>query len=314
MNTLHFKYAVEVEKARSITQAADNLFMAQPNLSKAIKELEDTLGVSIFERTSKGVVPTEKGSEFLMYAKSILLQLDKMESIYIPKNTERQTFKISMPRGSYISNGFTNFVSELDIEKEIDVHIQETNSLQTITNIADKNFNLGIIRYHNVHESYFLDYLTEKNLSHDLIWEFEYVVLMSKNHRLANVEKIRYSDLEDSIEIVHGDIVIPYLPIKEIKKPLGYENEHLKKRIYVYERCSQFDMLAHMSNIYMWVSPIPEELLKRYDLVQRKCEIPNNSSKDVLIYTKDYKLSTLDKKFINKLYEAKKAVSVKEYT
>lgn len=56
MNTLHFKYAVEVEKTGSISQAAENLFMAQPNLSKAIRELEDTLGITIFRRTSKGVV------------------------------------------------------------------------------------------------------------------------------------------------------------------------------------------------------------------------------------------------------------------
>lgn len=60
MNTLHFKYAVEVERTRSITQAAENLYMAQPNLSKAIKELEDNLGITIFERTSKGTIPTVK--------------------------------------------------------------------------------------------------------------------------------------------------------------------------------------------------------------------------------------------------------------
>ena len=59
MNTLHFKYAVEVEQTRSITQAAENLYMAQPNLSKAIKELEDSLGIIIFERNSKGVTPTK---------------------------------------------------------------------------------------------------------------------------------------------------------------------------------------------------------------------------------------------------------------
>ena len=69
MNTLYFKYAVEVEKTHSITKAASNLYMAQPNLSKAIKELEDTLEINIFERTSKGVFPTAKGKEFLEYAK-----------------------------------------------------------------------------------------------------------------------------------------------------------------------------------------------------------------------------------------------------
>ena len=68
MNTLHLKYAVEVERTGSITQAAENLYMGQPNLSKAIMELEETLGFMIFERTSKGVIPTQKGTSFLVYA------------------------------------------------------------------------------------------------------------------------------------------------------------------------------------------------------------------------------------------------------
>ena len=72
MNTMHFKYVVEVEKTRSITQAARNLFMAQPNLSKAIRELEETLGFAIFERTPKGVTPTRKGAAFLHYAKNVV--------------------------------------------------------------------------------------------------------------------------------------------------------------------------------------------------------------------------------------------------
>ena len=61
MNLTHLKYAVEVEKTGSITRAADNLFMGQPNLSKAIKELEQQVGIAIFRRTSRGVAPTRKG-------------------------------------------------------------------------------------------------------------------------------------------------------------------------------------------------------------------------------------------------------------
>ena len=70
MNILHLKYAVEVEKTSSITKAAENLFMGQPNLSRSIKDLEETLGIKIFRRTSKGIVPTIQGEEFLTYAKS----------------------------------------------------------------------------------------------------------------------------------------------------------------------------------------------------------------------------------------------------
>lgn len=64
MNIAHLKYAVEVEKTASITKAAENLFMGQPNLSRGIKELEETLGVKIFKRTSKGIVPTPQERSF----------------------------------------------------------------------------------------------------------------------------------------------------------------------------------------------------------------------------------------------------------
>jgi len=311
MNTVHLKYAVEVEKCGSITQAAENLFMAQPNLSKAIKELEDTLGITIFERTPKGVVPTAKGAEFLEYAKNILVQIEKMEALYNPENPDRQYFSISIPRGSYIASAFTRFAAELDQEKEIDVNINETNSLQAIVNIVEGRFNLGIIRFQTLYENYFLDYLAEKGLCHEPIWEFEYLVVMSKQHPLAAAKKIRFNDLNKFIEIVHGDTIIPYLPAGRPRKTS--EAAPAKKRIYVYERCSQFDMLSHIPATYMWVSPIPQEWLERYGLVQRSCRADNHRCKDLLIYPKGSRMSELDKKFIARLYESKNEVAFQEY-
>ncbi len=311
MNTLHFKYAVEVERTRSITQAADNLYMAQPNLSKAIKELEDTIGISIFERTPKGVVPTRKGAEFLNYARNILAQIEKMESLYMPENPNRQCFNISIPRGSYIANSFTKFVSELDMEKEIDMNVNETNSMQVINNIVEHRFNLGIIRYQTVYESYFLDYLAEKEICYDPIWEFEYLALMSKDHPLAAAEEVHYNELNKFLELVHGDTVVPYITSVEARK--AKEQPKAKRRIYIYERCNQFDLLTHIPTTYMWVSPIPNELLKRYELIQRKCHLANHKYKDLLIYPKGYKFTTLDKKFLDKLYESKNEVALREY-
>ena len=69
MNILHLRYACEIEKTKSISKAAENLFMSQPNLSRAVKDLESSLNIQIFERTSKGMKVTVKGEEFLYYAK-----------------------------------------------------------------------------------------------------------------------------------------------------------------------------------------------------------------------------------------------------
>lgn len=310
MNSLFFKYALEVEKTASITQAAENLFMAQPNLSKAIKEMEDTLGFAIFERKSKGVIPTEKGAQFLDYARNIVQNLDKIETIGACGEEEVQKFSLAMPRGSYIATAITNFVSELDQTKGIDLNILETNSMQTINNVAEGKFNLGIIRYQVVYEQYFKDFLKEKQLRSETIWEFEYLALMSHAHSLADAQEIKPSDLEQSIEIIHGDTIIPYL---SQEKNRAQKTSSVKKRITLYERGNQFELLSHIPTTFMWVSPIPAEMLERFDLVQRKCRFQGNKYKDLLIYMQDYRVSSLDKRFIDRLYEAKNEVSFRDY-
>ena len=74
MNLTHLRYIIEVARTGSITKAAQNLYMGQPNLSKSIKDLEKSVGTAIFMRTPKGVVPTKKGEEIIEYAKSLVKQ------------------------------------------------------------------------------------------------------------------------------------------------------------------------------------------------------------------------------------------------
>ncbi len=306
MNTLHLKYAVEVERLGSITQAADNLYMAQPNLSKAIKELEDTLGIPIFKRTSKGVVPTKKGREFLVYAKNILTQIEKMEALTAPDTEHKQTLNISIPHGSYLAGGITNFVKTLDTNKEMELNIKETGTQEAIQHILYDKFNLGIIRFEKDYESYFMNYLKDKDLSYQIIWEYNYMVVMSKDHPLAYKKLLSNEDFTDYIELLHGDIMIPGLNIAETKALS--DNESSKKKIYLYERGSQFDLLTNINTSYMWVSPIPNELLVRYDLIQRIAPEPARKSMDVLIYPKGYTFTSLDKQLMDKIMEAKESL------
>lgn len=138
MNTLHFKYAVEIEKTRSITQAAENLYMAQPNMSKAIKELENTLGITIFQRTSKGVIPTEQGMKFLEYAKQVLIQIDNMEAIHSPDKQHKQKLRISVPRSGYIYSAFAEFTEDFDASGDIETYLCETSSIAAIADVREK--------------------------------------------------------------------------------------------------------------------------------------------------------------------------------
>lgn len=311
MNTQFFKYAIEVERTSSITKAAENLFMAQPNLSKAIKELEDTLGFVIFERNSKGVAPTANGRRFLQYAHNIMEQLNRMESIAIGCDGHSQMLKVSIPRVSYIARACNLFVAGLDGNKGIDVTIREANSMQTISGVAERRFNLGVIRYQTLYEQYFLDYLREKHLKYETVWEFEYVALLSKNHPLAKNISVEYSELKKYIEIMHGDTAVPYLQDgSSAGEPSAQSGV---KRIAIYERANQFELLSTIPQTFMLVSPVPADILSRYDLVEVRCGFSGNRHKDLLVYPDGYRFSPADKALVNKLYEAKNSVAFREY-
>lgn len=305
MNTTYLNYALEIERVGSISQAAQNLYMAQPNLSKAIRELEKELGFTIFKRTAKGVRPTEAGTEFLYHARQIMEQVGAVERISQRIGTDKLKYKISIPRGSYIVDGFTSFLSELELEKGMEVTINETNALGTISNVADRGYNLGIIRYQMLDETHYLTMLKNNHLTYETIWEFEYVLVMSKNHPLANKETITPEDLSEYTKITHGDIELPH--VRRIK----HEAEMTPRNvIYVYERGSQFDLLTNVPTTYMWVSPIPQKLLDKLQLVQRICRAEDNLYKDVMIFREDYHITEYDRLFQKKIYESKVDVSM----
>lgn len=310
MNTLYFTYALEVEKTSSITQAAENLFMAQPTLSKAIKDLEANVGFLIFRRTSKGVVPTQKGRTFLDHARKIVAQLDKMEMDFHVKDSVNQIFSLAIPRVSYISQAAAKFLCTFDNSREMELDIRETSSLKVIEAVAEGRFVLGIIRYHIEDEDYFLKSLSEKGLQYENLWQSHYVALMPKNHPLAESGKLSAEDFTPYIEVAFGDDHVPYVRVSGYGRATDTLNN---KRILVYDRAMQFDLLRANRLAYMWVSPVPKELLEPNGLVQRRCR---NSCefKDILISRAGYHYSKLDRAFINELTLQRNEVAYGETT
>ena len=298
MNILHMKYAVEVAKVGSLNKAAETLLIAAPNVSRSIKELEADIGISIFERTTKGMELTPEGEEFINYAKGILNQIDEVESFYKKGSAKKQRFSISVPRACYISEAFSQFSKSLSKEAA-EIFYKETNSQRTIRNILEHDYKLGIIRYAENYDKYFKAMLEEKGFCYELVTEFTYSLIMSADSPLAKKEEITFDDLADYIEIAHADPYVPSMPLaKVIKEELP---DNIERRIFIFERASQFDLLSKNPETFMWVSPVPTSLIKRYGLVQKPCTDNHKVYRDVLIYHKDYKLTELDRRFIEQL-------------
>lgn len=306
MDIQHLKYAVEIERHKSISKAAEKLYVSQPFLSKAIKELEGEIGADIFNRTSRGVVPTKKGEAFLARAKEILADMEELEWSFKDTSAESFRFEISVPIACYISHAFVEFIKELPSGEEIKVDYRETNTMSAINHVVNRDCNIGIIRYQTNFEDYYLRYLESKDLAIKPIWKFNYHLVMSKSNPLASREAVSTEDLKDFIEISHGDPTVPALSasmLTELRRRVASRRE-----IVVYERQSQFELLCAMPETYMWASPTPQSVFDTYPLVQKKCSFPDNEYKDVLIYRKGYRLTSEDRLFIRKVNETVEAL------
>ena len=295
-----------VAETGSISKAAEKLYVAQPNVSRAVKELESDLNITIFERNSKGMIVTPEGEQLIHYAKRILRQIDDMEKIF-KYQKKKNVFSISVPRASYISDAFVEFSKCLNNIDNAEVYYKETNAYRVINNVINEEYNLGILRYYINHDRYFKDIIEKKELKCELINQFKYVLIFNKNSALAENKEIHYSDLKDFIEIAHGDPYVPSLSTNELVKT--ELSEEVSRRIFVFERASQFELLANNEETFMWVSPVSKRLLDRYGLVQKECIDNTKEYKDLLIYRSNYKLSKLDQEFITKLCESKRNIN-----
>lgn len=304
MNILHLKYAVEVAKTQSISKAADNLYMGQPNLSRAIKELEESLGITIFKRTSKGIITTPDGDEFLRKARRIVAQVDEVEELYRSRRSHKRTFSVCVPGAGYIVSAIAELAKHLPQDDPYEIFCKETNAGDAISGVLRGDSNLGVVRYQTIFERYFTSPFKEKKLIAETVAEFSPILLIRADEPLAQKESVSLEDLSGFTEISRGDAYVPSVPLIDIKKAEFTEN--VEKRIFAIDRTAQLELTASVPRSFMWACPISREQLDKYGLVMLKCPWNTKIYKDVLIYRKDYRLTEIDKMFITEMCDAKR--------
>ena len=303
MNISYLKYAVEIANTKSISKAAQNLYMGQPNLSRAIKNLEESLGIVIFKRSSKGIRITPEGEEFLKDARKIMKQVEDLENKYSGDNLSVQKLSVCVPRAGYMSEAISEFAKKINMNEAADIYYRESNSMRVINEVVIENSNLGIIRYRDIFEKEFIRLFQDKKLDYEVINEFSYVLALSKDDPLAHKECIEEEELSNYIEIAHADPYVPNMPLIDLKNVL--RSNMINKRINVYERASQYDLLQNVKNTFMWMSPVSQDYLDKYNLIQKKCSFNDSIYKDVLIYRKGHSLSEFEKLFLEEINKAK---------
>lgn len=292
MNIKHFQYLIEIERVRSISQAAENLYIGQPNLSRILKEIELDVGFPIFLRTTHGVRTTERGAAFLQHARNILREMDSIQMMS-PHQMVEDRLRICIPRSAISLQLVADFLQDTCKDQKLNVVIRECHAKKTLDFLTGGHAEIGIIRFREGYETYFQEVAATANLTFRMLSYYDDVILMHKSHPLATQEKLKVEDLNKWTEIVHSDNYI--LPQSD--------EEMVRRQIYTVDRQAQMTLLGTIQGSYMWSVPQNPGHLKAYNLVQKTCAGYTKRYCEALVYNHQHKMNNLETTLLAKIME-----------
>ena len=302
MNLQYLRYALEISRTGSISKAAENLSVAQPNLSRAVKELEASLGISIFERTRTGMTVTPEGEKLLSAGDRILRQVGELETMFDGESRIRESLSLSAPSAAYIAHAFSSFSASLPKEGLYEARLSQQGLTDTVEAVTRGMTKLGIIRIPLHFEKYYTDKLTEKGLSWETVLDFSPVYLIGLGSPLADREVISPSDLAGLSPVTCPES----LPIDDDGTLSGGQIS-LPKEITVSDCATAYALLATDSSLYLTAPPMPASWATQYGLTQRSA-VKTTPYRDLLIRRKDYRLTPTDEALLRAIKETVRAL------
>lgn len=194
MTLQQLRYVVEVATSGSITAAATKLFIAQPSLSKAVSELEAEMGITIFERSSRGVVPTEDGTRFLSYARQVVEQADLLEQQYKHGTPPRRVFAVSSQHYAFVVNAFAELVREYGRER-YEFSLREGTTFGTIEDVRLQRSELGVLYRNNFNREVLTSAIRDAELRFEPLFCAHEHVFVSRQNPLAQRASVTLDDL-----------------------------------------------------------------------------------------------------------------------
>ena len=196
MTLAQLRYTIAIAKAGSMNEAAKSLYISQPSLSTAIRELEAETGVEIFRRTNRGIAVTPAGEEFLGYARQVVEQYELMEAKYISKEQSRKKFSVSMQHYTFAVNAFVELVKQFGMD-EYEFAVHETKTHQVIEDVRNFKSEIGILYVNEFNRNVLTKMFHEYGLEFHELLNCRIYVYMWKGHPLANREKITLEELKE---------------------------------------------------------------------------------------------------------------------
>ncbi len=255
MKLQQLRYVVKVAECGSITEASRRLFVSQPSITASIRDLENEMGVHIFERTNKGVIVSEEGETFLGYARQVLDQADLLEGKYKGTSEQVPHFSVSCQHYSFAVNAFVDVIREFDAAR-YDFTLREEQTHEIIEDVAHMKSELGIL-YLSEHNREVIERMLAAN---ELVFEGLFCatphVFVGADHPLADHASVTLEDLED----------YPFLSYEQGSYNSFYYSEELtstferRKNIRVRDRATLFNLAMGLNGYTVCSGVISHEL------------------------------------------------------
>jgi len=255
MKLQQLKYVIEVVMCGSINEAARRLFISQPTLSKAIKELERELGITIFTRTSTGISLSPDGNEFLSYARQVVEQAELLERRYFHTTPQQQLLSVSTQHYAFAVNAFVEMIRNYG-EETYQFTLRETRTYEIIEDVKHLRSEIGILYISSFNEKVMTQLLDEQGLIFHELFEARPHIFISSQNPLATKKSVTLEDLEDypRLSFEQGEFNSFYYA-EEI-----YSTIPSKKSIQVSDRATLFNLLIGLNGYTISTGILSEDL------------------------------------------------------
>ena len=299
MTLQQLNYVIAIAETGSFRRAAERLYIAQPSLTGAVRELEKELGVILFNRSGKGATLTADGMNFLPYARSVMTQYESLLDAYGKNGMRRQKFAVSTQHYSFAVKAFVEVTRAYDVA-EYEFAIRETRTRQVIDDVAASRSEIGILYMSDFNRKALQKMLNDSGLSFHHLIDCRAFVYLWKGHPLAGKASITFEDLAPypNLSFEQGENSNFYLA-EEILSTNEYP-----RTIKCSDRATMLNMMIGVLGYTLCSGIICEELNgSDYRAVpfQEDEENPNSVMDIGYITRKNSVLSTVGEKFIQEL-------------
>ncbi|MWC30244.1 LysR family transcriptional regulator [Paenibacillus sp. MMS18-CY102] len=242
MTLQQLKYILTIVSCGSISEAAKQLFISQPSLSSAVKEIEQEIGVEIFVRSSKGIVLSNEGAEFLSYARQVVEQAELLEQRYMNKKPSKKLCSISTQHYAFSVQAFVSLLKDLNTN-EYECTLRETRTHEIIEDVRNMRSEIGVLYLNDFNQKVIRKMLKESDLQFHPLFMAEPHVFISSEHPLAAKNLLEIEDLDE----------YPCLAFEQGEYNSFYFSEEilstraLKKKILVSDRATLFNLLIGLN-------------------------------------------------------------------